>query len=272
MNEVLKKYFEQLNYANRISHAFLICNTTYDNQKEDINKILSDYFFNGIEITENNPDIILIKPTNGKIVKEDIISLQERLKTKSQINENRVYIIDGAEKMNDYAANSLLKFLEEPEEDIYAFLISENLNQVLPTIKSRCQILLIRENNDLDIKDIDQELLENTIKLIDLIETKKINSEAYLYDIINKKEDKEVIKEIIKITKYFYYEVIKKKLNQKIEKFNDYNDLIDKILSQNTKKQLINKLIIINKAENMLEYNVNINLFLDRLIIEMDGE
>ena len=45
--------------------------------------------------------------------------------------------------MNDYASNSLLKFLEEPEKNIYAFLISSNVMKVLETIKSRCQLIML---------------------------------------------------------------------------------------------------------------------------------
>ena len=272
MNKILKKYFDEMYETNRMSHAFLICNTTYNNQKENINQILSDYFFDKKEITENNPDIILIEPENGKITKDKILELQELLKTKSQINKNRVYIINGAEKMNDYAANSLLKFLEEPEENIYAILISENLNQVLPTIKSRCQILLIKETNEFNFNEITEEDIEKSIKLIELIETKRKNSEAYLYDIINKKEDKEQIKTIIKVMKNIYYEAVKRRYGQNNEEYNRFNTLISQIIEKNIEKKLINKLIVINKCENMLEYNVNINLFLDRLIIEMDGE
>lgn len=272
MSTILKKYFEEMNNAKRISHAFLICNTTYDNQKEELYQILSDYFFNGKKISENDNDVLIIRPNNGKILKEDVLYLQEKLKTKSQINDNRVYIIDCAEKMNDYASNSLLKFLEEPEENIYAFLISENINKVLPTIKSRCQIIMIEENNNLRLEELEEEIINKSIELIKIIEEKKINSEAYIYEVINKKEDRETIKDIIKIMKYFYYETIKTKYNQKCEIFNKYIDLINEIIEKNKEKTLINKLIIINKNENMLEYNVNINLFLDKLLIEMDGE
>lgn len=41
--------------------------------------------------------------------------------------------------MTASAANSLLKFLEEPSGDVCAFLLTENANLILPTIISRCQ-------------------------------------------------------------------------------------------------------------------------------------
>ena len=46
-----------------------------------------------------------------------------------------------ADKMTVNAANSLLKFLEEPHEQTYAVLITEQPQKMLPTIISRCQVL-----------------------------------------------------------------------------------------------------------------------------------
>jgi DNA polymerase III subunit delta' len=50
-------------------------------------------------------------------------------------------MISDADKMSVSAANSLLKFLEEPNSQTTAFLLTEQLQQLLPTILSRCQIL-----------------------------------------------------------------------------------------------------------------------------------
>jgi DNA polymerase-3 subunit delta' len=51
----------------------------------------------------------------------------------------RVFVIEGAERMNDQAANRLLKTLEEPPPFAHLVLISDRLQDVLPTIASRCQ-------------------------------------------------------------------------------------------------------------------------------------
>lgn len=52
-----------------------------------------------------------------------------------------IYIINLVENMNVQAINSLLKFLEEPPANTYAFLTTENETKVLPTILSRCEKL-----------------------------------------------------------------------------------------------------------------------------------
>jgi len=53
----------------------------------------------------------------------------------------KFYIIEQADKLTVGAANSLLKFLEEPEAPTVAILITEQIHKLLPTIRSRSQIL-----------------------------------------------------------------------------------------------------------------------------------
>ena len=57
----------------------------------------------------------------------------------------RVYIIVDIDKATASAANSLLKFLEEMEGDKYGILTTENLHNVLTTIRSRSQIISFRQ-------------------------------------------------------------------------------------------------------------------------------
>lgn len=53
----------------------------------------------------------------------------------------QVYIIQSADKMNTSASNALLKFLEEPIPNRYAFLTTNNHSRMLDTIVSRCQMI-----------------------------------------------------------------------------------------------------------------------------------
>lgn len=43
--------------------------------------------------------------------------------------------------MNNSSANALLKFLEEPEANVTALLLTERLNAIMSTIRSRCQLV-----------------------------------------------------------------------------------------------------------------------------------
>lgn len=56
----------------------------------------------------------------------------------------RVFIFDEAERMTQDAANALLKVLEEPPPDVLMLLLSADADRVLPTVRSRCQVVEMR--------------------------------------------------------------------------------------------------------------------------------
>ena len=58
----------------------------------------------------------------------------------------QVFIIRDADKMHINAANSLLKFIEEPQSQIYIFLLTADDSRMLPTIKSRAQLFYFPKN------------------------------------------------------------------------------------------------------------------------------
>ena len=79
---------------------------------------------------------------------EDIV---KKLKLKSYEGGFKVMIIWMAEKMNIAAANKLLKLIEEPPEKTVFLLITENEEQIINTIKSRCQALHFPALSEQDI-------------------------------------------------------------------------------------------------------------------------
>lgn len=87
-------------------------------------------------------DVIYIDGKDTSIKKDEILKLQQNFnKTGLEQAGKKVYIIDHVENATIEALNSLLKFLEEPTNDMIAVLISESIDRVLPTIVSRCQII-----------------------------------------------------------------------------------------------------------------------------------
>ena len=65
--------------------------------------------------------------------------MKGRLQGRSWLGGYQVAIIDEAEYLNEESANSLLKLLEEPRQKNVFFLLTENENKILPTIRSRSQ-------------------------------------------------------------------------------------------------------------------------------------
>ncbi|OPA73209.1 DNA polymerase III subunit delta' [Paenibacillus selenitireducens] len=87
----------------------------------------------------NHPDIHVIAPEGSSIKIEQIRALQREFAYRTGGGSRKVYIMEQADKMTVQAANSLLKFLEEPLSPVVAILLTENGQAMLPTIQSRAQ-------------------------------------------------------------------------------------------------------------------------------------
>lgn len=82
-----------------------------------------------------------IENKQGLIGVDEAEEIAKALKLKSYEGGYKIMIVWMAEKMNASAANKLLKLLEEPPEKTVFILVSENEDQIISTIKSRCQLL-----------------------------------------------------------------------------------------------------------------------------------
>ncbi|WP_107865692.1 DNA polymerase III subunit delta' [Agitococcus lubricus] len=104
---------------------------------------------------ESHPDYRLVQAQTdektGKVSKvikvEQVRELIEFLNKSPQLNGYRVAVIAAADTLNSNAANSLLKTLEEPGEKTAIFLITEQAQAILPTLRSRCQHLTLTAPN-----------------------------------------------------------------------------------------------------------------------------
>ncbi|MFE3975833.1 MULTISPECIES: DNA polymerase III subunit delta' [unclassified Peribacillus] len=109
----------------------------------------------------NHPDVHLIERDGLSIKKEQIKGLQEEFSKKSVEADRKVYMIADADKMSVGAANSLLKFLEEPSADTVAILMTEQLQRILPTILSRCQVISFKP---LSPENVKRKLIEQDLE------------------------------------------------------------------------------------------------------------
>ena len=93
----------------------------------------------------NYPDFFVFDGSKSTIKKEAVTTIESAFEKKAFENKGiRVYILHLIENMTIEAINSILKFLEEPGQKVYAFLTTNNENVVLPTILSRCQLLRLK--------------------------------------------------------------------------------------------------------------------------------
>jgi DNA polymerase-3 subunit delta' len=130
----------KFDFACAISAA-LLC------EKQDVDGVLHNACQNchacHLVRSMTHPDLYVLRPEKeGKQIPVDEIRLLIDFMSKSSGRSGRrMVIIDQCHQMNQNAANALLKFLEEPGENVHLFLVSSEIDSLLPTIRSRCQKL-----------------------------------------------------------------------------------------------------------------------------------
>jgi DNA polymerase-3 subunit delta' len=96
-------------------------------------------------LLQDYTDIIMIDGSEATIKKQDVLSLESRFAITGLEKANKqIYLLHRVESMTPEAINALLKFLEEPQLEIYAILTTTSLDEVLPTIQSRSQVIHLK--------------------------------------------------------------------------------------------------------------------------------
>ena len=143
-------------------------------------------------LSGNHPDVLLVKPEGKQTLGIDQIRpLKEELAKSPVESTRRFFLIKDAQKLTLPAANALLNLLEEPVAPVVSILITNNVDQILPTIRSRTQIIKFNENEKRD--DRQSVLIENGFsveELEELDDTKKIDQEIkYFYQELLERND-----------------------------------------------------------------------------------
>ena len=150
---------------NKVSHAYLFCGTR-GTGKTSCAKIMAKAV-NCLEPVNGNPcckceaclsidsgaatDVLEIDAASNNGV-DNIRDLREELLYPPSLLKKRVYIIDEVHMLSGSAFNALLKTLEEPPEYVMFILATTELNEIPPTILSRCQRYEFRRIDDNSIE------------------------------------------------------------------------------------------------------------------------
>lgn len=93
-------------------------------------------------LSGNHPDVLLVGPEGKQTLGIDQVRpLKEELAKSPVESSRRFFFINEAQKLTLSAANGLLNLLEEPIAPVVTILITNNSDQILPTIRSRTQII-----------------------------------------------------------------------------------------------------------------------------------
>ena len=205
------------------------------------------------------------------IKKEQILELKKKFSTVPIYTKENIYVIKNAEKLNGASANTMLKFLEEPEQNILGFFITNNANNVISTIRSRCEVIkVLYDIHELDINnitnDINKDKFDVAIEYLFKIEVEKKLGIMYNRDVVlNKFSEREDIKIVFKIIFIIYEELLKKVmgLDNKFD-FEKINEL-----SSLDKDKVLRRINLVTKFIDDIDSNVNVELLLDKFVIEL---
>lgn len=129
---------------------------------------LSADFIEGPPVTISNIVPSDERDNKKKTIRINIYQIREVRKEanlKPYISGKKIFIIDDAAEAGREALNCLLKVLEEPPTETYFILITSKEDLLLPTVKSRCQILKFSSLSDKEMKEfIDKKLSEKINK------------------------------------------------------------------------------------------------------------
>lgn len=266
---------------NKISHAYLFDENNNDYAYSFVMSFVKEILCNNLSNEErtvlckriddgNYPEIKVIEPDGMFIKKQQILDLQNDFSMVAVEGTKRIYIIKDAEKMRSETANSMLKFLEEPQNDIIAILITNNFNNLLSTIISRCQLIRLGTTNE----NNDKESFDDVIKIIDNIESYGIKTILRENELIFEKyNQKERDKFVILFDKMIdvYYDILKILNGDENISFSEYLNELSKIAKKITEEQVISKINYLVNVKDRVKNNVGINLLFDSVILELGG-
>ena len=159
------KYIENAVMADAVSHAYIL-----NGERGSGKKLLANLFAMSLQcqnrqedgeacgkcqscrqaLSGNQPDIIRVTHEKPNTISVDDIRVQVNndIVIRPYSSRYKIYIIPDADLMTVQAQNALLKTIEEPPEYAVIMLLTENAETLLPTIRSRCVMMKLRNIKD----------------------------------------------------------------------------------------------------------------------------
>ena len=309
-------YIQDAVQQNKVSHAYIL-----NGQRGSGKKLLAKLFAMTLQCesgnadpcgecrsciqahNNNQPDIITVRHEKPASISVDDIrqQLNGDIMIKPYSSPYKVYIIPDADLLTVQAQNALLKTIEEPPEYAVIFLLTENADSLLPTIRSRCVMLKLRNIKDklvkkylmeqLEIPDYQAELcaafaqgnIGRAILLAKSEHFNEIKEEAIqLLKYIDEMELHEIVSAIKEINKYklevtdyldiitiWYRDILLYKATKDVGGlvFGDQLKFIKEKAAKSSYEGIETILEAIEKAKTRLKANVNFDLVMELLLL-----
>lgn len=251
----------------------------------------------------NQPDIITVKHEKPASISVDDVRTQINgdIMIKPYSSPYKIYIVPEADLMTVQAQNAILKTIEEPPEYAVIFLLTENADSLLPTIRSRCVMLKLRNIKDKLVKKYLMEQMQvpdyqadlcaafaqgNIGRAIMLAKSEHFNeikeNAIQLMKYIDEMELHEIVAAIKEISKYklevtdyldimtiWYRDVLLYKATKDVGSlvFGDQLKYIKQKASKSSYEGLETIIESIEKAKVRIKANVNFDLLMEMLLL-----
>lgn len=314
----LIQYIENVSASDMVSHAYIL-----NGERGSGKRLLADFFAMTLQCENreergeacgkcrscrqamggNQPDIIYVRHEKPATISvEDIRSqLNNDIVIRPYSSQYKIYIVPESDKMSVQAQNALLKTIEEPPEYAVIILLTENAETLLPTIRSRCVILKLRNIKDQLIKKYLMEQMEipdykadicvafaqgNMGKAISLATSEHFNEikeeVVHLLRNIDEMETEDLMKAVKKCTEFkldindyldiisiWYRDVLIYKATLSVDRV-VFSDQLKYIKQRGNKSSYEGVEVILNaieKAKARLNANVNFELTMELLLL-----
>lgn len=255
--------------------------------------------------SKNHPDVFIVEPSGNSIKVETIRDFViSEINIKPYQYYKKVFIIDDAYNMTAAAQNALLKTLEEPPLYGLFILTATKIEELLPTIVSRCNVIRFTKESTENIRDYlifernideekasilasiadgnfkeadklsDEEYIKLRIELIDII-TELIGSSMFTamdkFSFFERNKDK--IDDVVRIMMLFFRDIFVYKNTSDVSQIKNI-DMIGKIKSLSSRLTNLRLNNIINKIEQFninLKSNINYQLSVENLLLNIVG-
>ena len=314
---VIYKTFVNALQTNKLSHAYLLSGSVGMPLKEaavflakslicdNPSPLACNTCITCARVDEGNyADFMIFEGTGTKKIKKGDVEKITSTFDKTALEEKgiMIYVLHLVESMTAVAVNSLLKFLEEPGKNIFAFLTTENESRILPTIISRTQVLRFREierskiqkdAENMGVLAEDAEILSgfyndaNTIKEIaeskdyatakqclqDQLNALVVSVDDAIYTnqrfIIPTIKQAPVAKLYIKMMVEIFKELLNLSVNESIT-LKSYDNILHELLKH--VGHIDKSLIVLMTSIKKVDSNVNVGLILDHIIYSITKE
>lgn len=310
------QYIKDAVQQNKVSHAYIL-----NGQRGSGKKMLAKLFAMTLQCESgqpepcgecrsciqanngNQPDIITVKHEKPASISVDDVRTQINgdIMIKPYSSPYKIYIVPEADLMTVQAQNAILKTIEEPPEYAVILLLTENADSLLPTIRSRCVMLKLRNIKDKLVKKYLMEQMQvpdyqadlcaafaqgNIGRAIMLAKSEHFNEikedAIQLMKYIDEMELSEIVAAIKEINKYklevtdyldimtiWYRDVLLYKATKDVGGlvFGDQLKFIKQKASKSSYEGLETILESIEKAKVRIKANVNFDLLMELLLL-----